>query len=75
MYCLHVNGVSCPAVFLICTALFLEPFLKLRQMLWFFFAGKLVEYDKPMNLMEREGSLFGQLVKEYWSHYQSAESH
>ncbi|KAH7841721.1 hypothetical protein Vadar_033415 [Vaccinium darrowii] len=37
--------------------------------------GKLVEYDKPMNLMEREGSLFGQLVKEYWSHYQSAESH
>ncbi|KAF9609844.1 hypothetical protein IFM89_018786 [Coptis chinensis] len=30
--------------------------------------GKLVEYDKPMNLMNREGSLFGQLVKEYWSH-------
>ncbi|KAG5533847.1 hypothetical protein RHGRI_027895 [Rhododendron griersonianum] len=36
--------------------------------------GKLVEYDEPMNLMKREGSLFGQLVKEYWSHYdQSAE--
>ncbi|KAM7463733.1 hypothetical protein LguiA_031854 [Lonicera macranthoides] len=37
--------------------------------------GKLVEYDEPTNLMKREGSLFGQLVKEYWSHYQSAESH
>ncbi|KAI4348060.1 hypothetical protein L6164_008821 [Bauhinia variegata] len=37
--------------------------------------GKLVEYDEPVNLMKREGSLFGQLVKEYWSHFQSAESH
>ncbi|PSS04420.1 ABC transporter C family member 10 like [Actinidia chinensis var. chinensis] len=37
--------------------------------------GKLVEYDEPMKLMKREGSLFGQLVKEYWSHYHSAESH
>ncbi|KAH7853493.1 hypothetical protein Vadar_003105 [Vaccinium darrowii] len=37
--------------------------------------GKLVEYDEPMELMKREGSLFGQLVKEYWSHYHSAESH
>ncbi|KAI7978902.1 ABC transporter C family member 10 [Camellia lanceoleosa] len=37
--------------------------------------GKLVEYDKPMKLMKRENSLFGQLVKEYWSHYQSTESH
>lgn len=37
--------------------------------------GKLVEYDEPTKLMEREGSLFGQLVKEYWSHYHSAESH
>jgi ABC-type multidrug transport system fused ATPase/permease subunit len=37
--------------------------------------GKLVEYDEPMNLMKREDSLFGQLVKEYWSHYHSAESH
>ncbi|OIT33165.1 PREDICTED: ABC transporter C family member 10-like [Nicotiana attenuata] len=37
--------------------------------------GKLVEYDEPMKLMKNEGSLFGQLVKEYWSHYQSAESH
>lgn len=37
--------------------------------------GKIMEYDEPMKLMEREGSLFGQLVKEYWSHYQSAEAH
>ncbi|XP_028797343.1 ABC transporter C family member 10-like [Neltuma alba] len=37
--------------------------------------GKLVEYDEPTNLMKREDSLFGQLVKEYWSHLPSAESH
>ncbi|KAF7812963.1 ABC transporter C family member 10-like [Senna tora] len=37
--------------------------------------GKLVEYDEPMKLMKEEGSLFGQLVKEYWSHFHSAESH
>ncbi|KAL9237381.1 hypothetical protein vseg_011935 [Gypsophila vaccaria] len=37
--------------------------------------GKLVEYDEPMKLMKTEGSLFGQLVKEYWSHIHSAESH
>lgn len=37
--------------------------------------GKIVEYDEPMKLMKREGSLFGQLVNEYWSHLQSAESH
>ncbi|KAL9264122.1 ABC transporter C family member 10-like protein [Drosera capensis] len=36
--------------------------------------GKLVEYDEPMKLMKQEGSLFGQLVKEYWSHIHSAES-
>ncbi|KAL1070302.1 hypothetical protein V6Z11_D11G013700 [Gossypium hirsutum] len=36
--------------------------------------GKLIEYDEPTKLMEREGSLFGQLVKEYWSQYHSAES-
>ncbi|KAA8520907.1 hypothetical protein F0562_011580 [Nyssa sinensis] len=29
--------------------------------------GKLVEYDEPTKLVQREGSLFGQLVKEYWS--------
>ncbi|KAG5617155.1 hypothetical protein H5410_016979 [Solanum commersonii] len=34
--------------------------------------GKLVEYDEPM---KQESSLFGQLVKEYWSHYHLAESH
>ncbi|TYG91735.1 hypothetical protein ES288_A12G285900v1 [Gossypium darwinii] len=37
--------------------------------------GKLVEYDEPTTLIQREGSLFGQLVQEYWSHYHSAESH
>ncbi|KAL8557357.1 hypothetical protein ACS0TY_004697 [Phlomoides rotata] len=34
--------------------------------------GKLVEFDEPTKLMKREDSLFGQLVKEYWSHDQSA---
>uniref|UniRef100_A0A1D1XPI6 ABC transporter C family member 10 n=1 Tax=Anthurium amnicola TaxID=1678845 RepID=A0A1D1XPI6_9ARAE len=29
--------------------------------------GKLVEYDEPMRLMKTEGSLFAELVKEYWS--------
>eukprot|EP00261_Vitis_vinifera_P005097 XP_002271694.3 PREDICTED: ABC transporter C family member 10 isoform X2 [Vitis vinifera] len=29
--------------------------------------GKLVEYDVPMKLIKKEGSLFGQLVTEYWS--------
>ncbi|KAB2632863.1 ABC transporter C family member 10-like [Pyrus ussuriensis x Pyrus communis] len=29
--------------------------------------GRLVEYDEPLKLMKHEGSLFGQLVKEYWS--------
>ncbi|CAJ2666223.1 unnamed protein product [Trifolium pratense] len=37
--------------------------------------GKLAEYDEPMSLMKREESLFRKLVKEYWSHFQSAESH
>ncbi|KAK7315191.1 hypothetical protein VNO77_33726 [Canavalia gladiata] len=37
--------------------------------------GNLAEYDEPMNLMKREESLFRQLVKEYWSHIHSAESH
>ncbi|WCJ36773.1 ABC transporter C family member 10 [Euphorbia peplus] len=37
--------------------------------------GKIVEYDDPMTLMKKEGSLFGLLVKEYWSQYESAESH
>ncbi|PKA56279.1 ABC transporter C family member 10 [Apostasia shenzhenica] len=30
--------------------------------------GKLVEYDCPIKLTKTEGSLFGELVKEYWSH-------
>ncbi|KAL6508370.1 Multidrug resistance-associated protein 7 [Orobanche hederae] len=34
--------------------------------------GRLVEYDEPMKLIKREDSLFGQLVKEYWSHNHSA---
>ncbi|TYH28152.1 hypothetical protein ES288_A02G122400v1 [Gossypium darwinii] len=29
--------------------------------------GKLVEFDEPTKLMNKEGSLFGQLVQEYWS--------
>ncbi|XP_078169806.1 ABC transporter C family member 10-like isoform X1 [Carex rostrata] len=29
--------------------------------------GKLVEYDDPMKLMNTEGSMFRELVKEYWS--------
>ncbi|KAK9665356.1 hypothetical protein RND81_14G107000 [Saponaria officinalis] len=36
--------------------------------------GKLVEYDESMKLIKKEGSLFGQLVNEYWSHIHSAES-
>ncbi|OEL33335.1 ABC transporter C family member 10 [Dichanthelium oligosanthes] len=30
--------------------------------------GKVVEYDEPSKLMETEGSLFRNLVKEYWSY-------
>ncbi|KAJ6976844.1 hypothetical protein NC653_028881 [Populus alba x Populus x berolinensis] len=37
--------------------------------------GKLVEYDEPTKLMKKEGSVFRQLVKEYWSHLHAAESH
>ncbi|KAL9237369.1 hypothetical protein vseg_011926 [Gypsophila vaccaria] len=37
--------------------------------------GELVEYDEPMKLIKKEGSLFGQLVNEYWSHIHSAELH
>ncbi|CAL9245809.1 unnamed protein product [Arabidopsis halleri] len=36
--------------------------------------GRIVEYDEPMKLMKDENSLFGKLVKEYWSHYHSADS-
>ncbi|XP_057951109.1 ABC transporter C family member 10-like [Malania oleifera] len=38
-------------------------------------AGQLVEYDEPTKLMMREDSLFRRLVKEYWSHFHSADSH
>uniref|UniRef100_A0A2N9FIA9 ABC-type xenobiotic transporter n=1 Tax=Fagus sylvatica TaxID=28930 RepID=A0A2N9FIA9_FAGSY len=37
--------------------------------------GKIVEYDEPLQLMNKEGSLFGQLVKEYWSHSASGNIH
>uniref|UniRef100_A0ACD6A5A1 Uncharacterized protein n=1 Tax=Avena sativa TaxID=4498 RepID=A0ACD6A5A1_AVESA len=30
--------------------------------------GRVMEFDKPAKLMETEGSLFGELVKEYWSY-------
>ncbi|XP_044330629.1 ABC transporter C family member 10 isoform X2 [Triticum aestivum] len=30
--------------------------------------GKIMEYDKPTNLMETEGSFFRELVREYWSY-------
>ncbi|RZC91259.1 hypothetical protein C5167_027322 [Papaver somniferum] len=33
---------------------------------------KIVEYDEPVKLIADEGSLFGQLVKEYWSHSHTA---
>ena len=33
-----------------------------------------MEYDEPMKLINKEGSLFRQLVEEYWSNLQSAES-
>ncbi|RZC52714.1 hypothetical protein C5167_021143 [Papaver somniferum] len=35
--------------------------------------GKIVEYDEPTKLMKEEGSLFGELVKKYWSHISSAD--
>ncbi|RXH77109.1 hypothetical protein DVH24_019997 [Malus domestica] len=37
--------------------------------------GRLVEYDEPTTLMKNEGSLFGQLVKEYWSRVANAGIH
>ncbi|KAM1636946.1 hypothetical protein ACFX13_015082 [Malus domestica] len=37
--------------------------------------GRLVEYDEPTELMKNEGSLFGQLVKEYWSRAANAGIH
>lgn len=37
--------------------------------------GEMVEFDKPLKLMEREGSLFGRLVREYWAHTSDAFQH
>eukprot|EP00262_Sarcandra_glabra_P022425 TRINITY_DN992_c0_g3_i1.p1 TRINITY_DN992_c0_g3~~TRINITY_DN992_c0_g3_i1.p1 ORF type:complete len:1485 (+),score=238.04 TRINITY_DN992_c0_g3_i1:211-4665(+) len=37
--------------------------------------GNLVEYDEPTRLMKSEGSLFRELVKEYWSHSAVASIH
>ncbi|PKI48623.1 hypothetical protein CRG98_030988 [Punica granatum] len=36
--------------------------------------GRLVEYDEPMKLINREGSLFGQLYREYWSRTANASN-
>lgn len=40
-----------------------------------FLSGKLVEYDEPMKLMQRERSLFAELVKEYWSNTTNSSVH
>jgi hypothetical protein len=34
--------------------------------------GKIVEFDEPSKLMNNDASLFGQLVKEYWSRSSNA---
>ncbi|KAK4742371.1 hypothetical protein SAY87_000372 [Trapa incisa] len=36
--------------------------------------GRVVEYDEPVMLMDREDSLFGQLCKEYWSRTANASN-
>ncbi|XP_020522199.1 LOW QUALITY PROTEIN: ABC transporter C family member 10 [Amborella trichopoda] len=36
--------------------------------------GILVEYEEPSKLMQQEGSLFRELVKEYWSHMGTSNS-
>jgi len=45
--------------------------LKLTICTFFYFPGKLVEFDEPKKLINKEGSLFGMLVKEYWAHTES----
>ncbi|XWS38269.1 hypothetical protein CRYUN_Cryun19dG0117000 [Craigia yunnanensis] len=37
--------------------------------------GKLIEYDEPSKLMNKQGSLFGQLVKEYCSRSSHADTY
>ncbi|XVF10473.1 hypothetical protein REPUB_Repub07fG0186100 [Reevesia pubescens] len=37
--------------------------------------GKLIEYDEPSKLMNQDGTLFGQLVKEYWSRSSHADTY
>lgn len=37
--------------------------------------GELVEYDEPNKLLNREGSLFRQLVEEYWSYSGGQSQH
>ncbi|KAL5747604.1 hypothetical protein ACOSQ2_024901 [Xanthoceras sorbifolium] len=37
--------------------------------------GRLVEHDEPVKLINKEGSLFGQLVMEYWSHSANSSLH
>ncbi|KAG5563382.1 hypothetical protein RHGRI_005961 [Rhododendron griersonianum] len=37
--------------------------------------GQVVEYDEPMKLMSKDDSLFGKLVKEYWSHSGNVSGH
>lgn len=53
--------------------IYLFPFNRIKCLI--IFIGTLVEYDEPLKLMKREQSLFGNLVREYWSHFQFAESH
>ncbi|KAI8569717.1 hypothetical protein RHMOL_Rhmol02G0299100 [Rhododendron molle] len=37
--------------------------------------GQVVEHDEPMKLMSKDDSLFGKLVKEYWSHSGNVSGH
>ncbi|KAF7151542.1 hypothetical protein RHSIM_Rhsim02G0240000 [Rhododendron simsii] len=37
--------------------------------------GQVVEYDEPTKLMSKDDSLFGKLVKEYWSHSGNVSGH
>lgn len=39
-----------------------------------FYTGKVAEFDEPMKLMNKEESLFGKLVREYWSYAENAST-